>query len=701
MPPVPIDTRVAYPPGASGDGSVVLELTIEVDGTVSAVDKVDGPEPFAAEAARAATTWKFEPARRGGRAVRARIRFQTRFVGAHPDQGSQPARPAPAPAISPGIPQKREYTITVSGERAAPGGVTLSRVEGRLLPGVFGDPFRTVESLPGVTPIVSMFPFFFMRGAPPGNVGYFVDGVRVPLLFHEFVGPPALQPALIESIDVYKGGAPARYGRFAGGIIAATTVTPEDIPHAEAGLHLLDASAYASAPFADGKGHAFAAGRYSFTGLLLSQLTNGVLDYWDYQVRSSYDLSRDDTIGIFGFGALDFAGEKGGTDFGGTQFHRADLRYDHTFGSATKLRSAVTLGYDHSLASGGNVTDTSIAFRTVVEHRFGSTVLRTGADAAFDHYSLHITDPSVSFRDATTLFPERTDTVTGAYVDFEVHPNPWLTITPGVRSDVFHSQNRTVVGIDPRVGAEFRVSRKVKLIDDLALSHQTPNYLPNLPGAQIAALRGGLQKALQYSSGVELALPDDMTTSVTGFEQVFFNLSDPLGYSGSIAANTDIVDVRGLGYAYGLEWMLKRSLTRRLGGILSYTLSRSVRSHGNLNSLSGFDRTHVASFAFSYDLGRSFRFGSRGLFASGVPTRELTIDGPRFVGERAPASFRLDLRLEKQWRLGERGHVTAFVEVLNATANHEITQRSCNALRCTEAGFGPLVLPNFGVDAGF
>lgn len=43
-------------------------------------------------------------------------------------------------------------------------------------------PSRRREAMPGVTPVASGVPYFFVRGAPPGNVGYFVDGVRVPLL---------------------------------------------------------------------------------------------------------------------------------------------------------------------------------------------------------------------------------------------------------------------------------------------------------------------------------------------------------------------------------------------------------------------------------------------------------------------------------------------------------------------------------------
>jgi hypothetical protein len=40
-------------------------------------------------------------------------------------------------------------------------------------------------------------PFFFVRGAPPGNVGYFLDGVGIPLLYHAFLGPQVIHPALI------------------------------------------------------------------------------------------------------------------------------------------------------------------------------------------------------------------------------------------------------------------------------------------------------------------------------------------------------------------------------------------------------------------------------------------------------------------------------------------------------------------------
>jgi hypothetical protein len=197
-------------------------------------------------------------------------------------------------------------------------------------------------------------------------------------------------------------------------------------------------------------------------------------------------------------------------------------------------------------------------------------------------------------------------------------------------------------------------------------------------------------------------LPGDITASVTLFHNLFFNLSDPLGFSGTISADVDDADIRALGTAYGAELMLKRRLTRRLGGLLSYTLSRSVRSHGRVESLSAFDRTHVASAALRYDLGKGWNAGARAFLQSGVPTEELTVDGPKFRGEdRAPAFGRLDLRLEKRWVKNDRVWWSVVAEMLNATASQEIIGRSCNAIRCTNSRVGPLILPSIGAEVGF
>jgi hypothetical protein len=176
-------------------------------------------------------------------------------------------------------------------------------------------------------------------------------------------------------------------------------------------------------------------------------------------------------------------------------------------------------------------------------------------------------------------------------------------------------------------------------------------------------------------------------------------LTDPVGTTGELDVNT--FESRALGHAYGLELYLSRPLSRRLGGFLAYTLARSTRAHGHIESLSAFDRTHVLNFALGYDLGRRWRAGARLMFMSGVPTRRGTTEGAVFEGQRAANFVRLDARVEKRWLLGQHAWWSVVAEILNASASEEVVRRSCNPIRCTESLFGPIVLPSIGVEAAF
>ncbi len=207
-----------------------------------------------------------------------------------------------------------------------------------------------MESEPGVTPIVSGLPYSLRaRRAPPASVGIFIDGVEVPLLYHAFFGPSVIHPGLFERVDLYKGAAPASYGRYAGAIIATETRAPRYELNGEASLRIIDAGALIEAPFADGRGSALVAGRYSYTGLVLSLISNTKLQYWDYQTLDAYRLSPSSTLSVFAFGAFDLF-ESGDTSLDGqiggqTQFHRFDVRYDWAPDDKTQLRAAVTFGF--------------------------------------------------------------------------------------------------------------------------------------------------------------------------------------------------------------------------------------------------------------------------------------------------------------------------------------------------------------------
>ncbi|HEX7597721.1 MAG TPA: TonB-dependent receptor, partial [Polyangia bacterium] len=197
-----------------------------------------------------------------------------------------------------------ETVVKAKPERAH--AIPVQRDELTHAPGAFGDPFRVVESLPGVVQALWPLPMYAIRGANPGNTGFFIDGVRAPALFHFALGPSVIHPFFISEMEFFPGGYPINYGRYVSGIVAARTSAPAtDRVHVSADVRLFDAGGIVATPFDNGRGTVAVAGRYSYTGLLLSAFSNDYsLDYWDYQVRIEHRLGPG-RLTVFAFGSGD------------------------------------------------------------------------------------------------------------------------------------------------------------------------------------------------------------------------------------------------------------------------------------------------------------------------------------------------------------------------------------------------------------
>ncbi len=719
--PVPISTPAPlYPEGAHGDHAVIVELTVTAEGNVAEPKVVSGETPFAELALEACSRWTFRPAEVQGKPAPARIRFEVLFKEPLPPAPAAEPEPAPAakpsaaPPPAPKPPVEEPIEVVVLGVRPAPDRASLTRAEVREMPGTFGDPFRAIEVLPGVTPLVTGVPYFYVRGSPPGNVGYFLDGIRVPLLYHFALGPSVIHPGLVERVDLYSGGYPARYGRFSGGIVTAETTPPRPDFHGEANIRLFDAGAMLEAPLGGGRGAALAGGRYSYTGGILSLVAPEVtLGYWDYQLRVSHDVGTKDRIGAFAFGSYDyFSVETGGNDEGlSTEFHRLDLRHERRVSAGTLVKSAMTLGYERSLNSDDVfVASQMLGLRSSVETRTSQQALfRAGVDVEANNYSAELGSDA----EARRALPSRVDSALGVWGDFVLEPDPWVTVTPGLRVDAYASDGASAVGVDPRLSARFQVSRRVAIEHAFGIVHQTPSFVVPIPGFALGGLRGGLQRAFQTSSGVDVDLPAGFTSKLTLFQNAMFNLSDLLSLVRAENQVNDLnLDTRMRGHAYGLEFSLRRALTEKLGGYFAYTLSRSVRYVDGVSVVASFDRTHVLHAALAYDLGKHWRAGGRFTFYTGAPPE---LDTGEFAGipgqaaaatgiheERSPDFYRVDVRLEKKWLIGKKGAWVSFIfEVLNTTLHKEYFGWRCTPSGCRGDEFGPVTIPSIGGEAAF
>jgi hypothetical protein len=293
----------------------------------------------------------------------------------------------------------------------------------------------------------------------------------------------------------------------------------------------------------------------------------------------------------------------------------------------------------------------------------------------------------------------------------------------------------TVPAFDPRLSARVTISTSLAWLATLGTSHQLPalrvGSLPapivTVPGFPIGERQ--LQVALQTSQGVELALPADIVVTATGFLSRWSGLTDLTAMCVQPDDGTatpgqpppyrcpDSGPVRG--HAYGLEVMARRPLSRRVGGWLSYTLSRSIRDAHFITPAGGEDtvtvpsdgdRTHVLSALLAGELGRQWRVGGRILFYTGTPYSQLQgiVPVPPYNSYRTSSFFRLDVRLEKRWALGRDASLALVVEGQNVTLSTEASSFALDCrdspgmpTQCSHGRIGPITIPSIGVEAFF
>jgi hypothetical protein len=381
----------------------------------------------------------------------------------------------------------------------------------------------------------------------------------------------------------------------------------------------------------------------------------------------------------------------------GSEFYRVDGRYDARLAGGGKLRAAVTWGFDQTRVLGTrNTQDMLFGSRVEVTRPLSDVVtLRGGFDVQLDNYSaterVYADPDDPATEQFNELFPARADTAAGFWTDLVIKVSPQLEIVPGIRLDTYLSQGEGAVSVDPRLSVVARPHKGVRILHAVGVASQPPSFIVPVPGLAVATLAGGLQRSIQASSGVELDLPLRITASVTGFAAAQLNMTDSIG-AGQDFDTGELVP-RSLGTATGLEIYVRRALTERLGGFVSYTLSRATRSVGREHMLATFDRPHVLHTAIGYDLGRGWRSGLRFSFYSGAARRPEGAAEGTSERKRDPPYYRLDFRVEKRWSLlDDAAWMSLVVEMMNATLTKETIG---------DSEIGPLLMPSIGLEGGF
>ena len=564
------------------------------------------------------------------------------------------------------------YETTVRAAHPELPRVELSAEEARTVAGTSGDPVRVIGSLPGVQQIVWPAAIYVVRGANPGNTGFYLDGVRVPALFHLALGPSAVHPYLIGGVDFYPGSYPASYGGFVSGIMAArTTPPPADRVHASVDVTVYDAGGIMTAPFNDGRGSVAVAARYSYTGALFSLISvENTLRYGDYQLRADHPLAGGQAT-VFAFGSLDQLGwTVNGPEYASLQFHRLDLRWRRTVGGG-RLLVANTLGTDWSRSTLFDrpieVRALSAAPRVLYDRTFGPVDGQLGADANAQDFDAAV--PNFG-RQPSDLGRSRQALSVGAHATLAIHAGR-LTIAPGIRGDVFAEQGVQRTVAEPRLDLTLRVADRLVLKATGGNFAQMPSLPVSVAGFEAFGLADlGLQTALAGSLGAEVELPRGFTAGITGYA-ARLRLTDVRDISvTTLDPGAEDFLVMRRGRAYGGELLVRKADRGRLFGWLAYTLSWSLREDdGGVFGRSDWDQRHILNLVAGYRLRGGYSVGARFHYNTG---RLAPVIGSGDY-QQLPAFYQLDLRAERRVHF-DRFVLTFYADFANATLTREVVE---------------------------
>ncbi len=622
--------------------------------------------------------------------------------------------------LEPTVAGKGYRTVVRQRAEIALSSTTLREAEMREVPGTRGDPLRVVSSLPGVAQLAGFLPYVVVRGAAPGNTGYYMDGSRVPILFHVALGPSVIHPYFIDSVDFYPGGAPVRLGRYISGMIEARTrPARRDRVRGDVDLRLTDAGGLLEIPFnraylpgctsrrklkckrGPGKGSLTLAGRYSYTGALLSLVQSAArIKFWDYQARLDHAVGPNADITMFAFGSYDEVGDKQLKDpFVRFVFHRIDTRIRQRLRNDGSATYAVVLGVDQTGITRFKTNEWRVAPRLDVRLPINERVaIGLGIDQEFQIFRLaqNLRDlEGVKVEDISLLLSDRFVSATGAYFELLLRRGA-VEVRPGVRMDIYAQVGSSpytpnadslthAIGVDPRVTFREQVRPRWVLKQALGLYHQPPSVPIPIPGIESFGFERGLQQNAQASFGYEFQLiPDRLQLQQEAYVGYLSNLQDyDLGESAQEQPVEELEDIitKVSGWAYGLETLVKLDPELRVFGWAAYTLSRSTRDFRvGGHAPSNWDQRHIVNVVLGYRVSNKWNFGGRVHYHTGRPWTAPVDDQTMLEAlasnrnnARLPAFFQLDLRIERNWRF-RNWQLDLFLDIANATYSREIFQ---------------------------
>ncbi len=577
---------------------------------------------------------------------------------------------------------KSETDIIVTGRRTLPieQQTQMSRVsipieQIKALPRFLGevDVLKALQLLPGVSQGTEGTSGILVRGGTPDQNLFLLDGTQVYNTSHLFGIFSVFNADAIKSVDLYKGGFPARFGgRLSSVVDLVLKDGNKNKMHGEGSIGLITSKLTLEGPLKKGKSSFIVSGRRTYLDAVAAPfIKTAATDiqgfaayFYDLNAKLHFELNKKDRLYFSWFSGQDFLKirikENDGNDVykSRLRFGWGNLvgtaRWNHIFNK--KLFANAMINYTkYRFLTDASFEETNSGETSGFKAKYTSGIYDIGAKMDFDYRpnanhsikfggnllqhvftpgatTVKITNNGASDLDTAINTTKQRSFEASVYIEDDWQITDKLKMNVGIHGSIFKATSKWYPSIQPRINARYLLANNwaikasythmaqfIHLLTNNATTLPTDLWVPSTDNVKPQTSR---QVALGLAKTI---FNNQYEFSVEGYYKTMNGIieyKDGASFLNTRAANWDTKVEGGKGWAYGTELLLQKK-QGRLTGWLGYTLSWSQRQFSDINFGKKFfykyDRRHDVELALTYKLTKGWEIGSSWQFTSAAP----------------------------------------------------------------------------------
>lgn len=569
-----------------------------------------------------------------------------------------------------------------STEQVQMSAIKLSTKEIKSVPMLFGekDVFKTLLLMPGVQSASEGTSGIYVRGGGPDQNLIILDEATIYNASHLLGFFSIFNGDAIKSVELIKGGFPARYGGRLSSVIDINMKDGnKESYHCEGGVGIISSNVMAEGPIIKDKASFMISGRTTYMDLfivpimkIMSKGSTAGYYFFDLNGKFNFNLGKKDKLYLSAyFGRDKFHMAQSDGYVGNSDKYRVGLfwqnatataRWNHLFTnkifsnlsfvfSDYKMNTYMRYKYyygpndpdNESFSSDFNsgIRDYTLKY-DIAYHPNASHHLLAGAAVTY-----HEARPNAMTVKADTLTLRQAEKECGleyaVYVEDEINIHNRFRINPGVRLVAFSVPHKTWFSPEPRLSMSYNFLPNLALKASYAMMSQNMILLSTstigLPTDLWVPVTDRVRP--QRSQQVALGLHYDLKKPKLSFslEGYYKWMNNILAYKEGTSYFTDLIEqvleeslgeqsqgqwennvTAGKGWSYGVEFLVRKEVGKFTGWI-GYTLSWTKQQFDELNFgepfFARYDRRHDVSIVLMYSPTKKINLSLSWVFATG------------------------------------------------------------------------------------